>query len=127
MKKFILYKCKVCGNVVIKLVDSKVPLFCCGQMMEEMNPLKNDGATEKHLPCVTVNSTNVSVKVGQIPHPMTEEHYISHIIALTDKGYYVRSLFPNEQPQTDFVLGENEKLIAVYSLCNLHGLWVKTI
>ncbi len=127
MKKLVFYRCKVCGNIVIKLVDKGVPIMCCGQLMEEINPLANDGATEKHLPVVTINSKNVSVKVGEIAHPMTEEHYISHIIALTDRGYYVKTLSPNDQPQAEFVLVGDEKLQAVYSLCNLHGLWVKEL
>ena len=32
------YKCSHCGNVVEKVVDNKVPVFCCGQKMEELEP-----------------------------------------------------------------------------------------
>lgn len=127
MKRLVFYKCKVCGNVVIKLVDKKVPLMCCGKIMEELNSLANDGATEKHIPVVKVDGQNVNVQVGEVFHPMTEEHYISHIIALTNKGFYVRQLSPQDQPIADFVLAKDEILIEVYSYCNLHGLWVKTI
>ena len=127
MKRLVFYKCKVCGNVVIKLVDKKVPLMCCGKIMEELNPLANDGAVEKHIPVVKVDGQNVNVQVGEVFHPMTEEHYISHIIALTNKGFYVRQLSPQDQPIADFVLAKDEILTEGYSYCNLHGLWVKTI
>ena len=127
MKRLVFYKCKVCGNVVIKLVDKKVPLKCCGKIMEELNPLANDGAVEKHIPVVKIDGQNVNVQVGEVLHPMTEEHYISHIIALTNKGFYVRQLSPQDQPIADFVLAKDEILTEVYSYCNLHGLWVKTI
>ena len=31
-----LYKCAHCGNIAIKVVDSGVPLVCCGEPMEEL-------------------------------------------------------------------------------------------
>lgn len=123
MKKLVFYKCNTCGNVVIKLVDKKVPLFCCGKMMEELVPFATDGVVEKHKPVVTQEGATVLVKVGQTPHPMTEEHYISHIIILTNFGYYVRELHPQDKPETIYTLAEGEKVEKVYSLCNLHGLW----
>lgn len=124
VKKLAIYKCKVCGNVVVKLIDKGVPLMCCGQIMEKISPLAKDGATEKHMPVVEVNGQKVIVKVGEVEHPMTAEHYISHIIALTDKGFMVKKLSPNDKPQAEFVLTDNEHAQAVYSYCNLHGLWV---
>ena len=30
------YKCNHCGNVVVKVVDSKVPVVCCGEKMQEL-------------------------------------------------------------------------------------------
>ena len=33
-----LYRCAHCGNIVFKVVDKGVPLFCCGQKMEELTP-----------------------------------------------------------------------------------------
>lgn len=126
MKKLVIYKCKICGNTVIKLVDKGVPLMCCGTFMEELVPASSDGAVEKHMPVVSVDGNVVIVTVGEVPHPMTEEHYISHIIALTDKGYYVKELQPKDQPRANFTLTD-ESLVSVYSLCNLHGAWAKNI
>lgn len=125
MKKLVFYKCNVCGNVVVKLVDKGVPLFCCGQMMQEVNVNSTDAAVEKHLPVVEQNGSALFVKVGEVEHPMTAEHYISHIIVLTDKGYYVRGLTPNDKPEVACTLAADEKLEKVYSICNLHGIWSK--
>lgn len=125
MKKLVFYKCNVCGNVVVKLVDKGVPLFCCGQMMHEINVNSTDAAVEKHLPVVEQNGSALFVKVGEVEHPMTAEHYISHIIVLTDKGYYVRGLTPNDKPEVACTLAADEKLEKVYSICNLHGIWSK--
>ena len=44
MKKLVFYKCEVCGNVALKLVDKGVPMFCCGQKMSEIKPNTVDGA-----------------------------------------------------------------------------------
>ena len=113
MKKLVFLKCNVCGNIVVKLVDKGVSLFCCGQMMQEVNVNSTDAAVEKHVPVVEQNGNTIFVKVGEVEHPMTAEHYISHIIVLTDKGYYVRELTPGDRPE------------ATYSICNLHGIWSK--
>ena len=41
----------------------------------------------------------------------------------TEKGVYFRNLGPEQAPEADFAIG-NEKPLAVYEYCNLHGLWV---
>lgn len=123
MKKLVFYKCEVCGNVAVKLVDKGVPMFCCGQKMSEIKPNTVDGAVEKHKPVFSIKGNVVEVKVGQVPHPMGEEHYISHIILQTTNGFSVKTLQPNDQPQATFALSGSEKVEAVYSYCNLHGLW----
>lgn len=125
MKKLVFYRCNHCGNIAIKLVDKNVPLFCCGQMMTQISANTTDGAVEKHMPVVSRVGNVVSVKVGEVPHPMTEEHYISHIVAVTDRGFSVAELKPNESPEAKFTLNENESLQGVYAYCNLHGLWGK--
>ena len=127
MKKLIYYKCQICGNVIIKLVDSRVPVFCCGQKMEEIKANSSDGATEKHKPVISIEGNKVSVRVGEIPHPMTAEHYISHIILQIDNGFYVKELSPLASPTAEFLLTNDEKAISAYSICNLHGIWESEI
>ena len=47
------YKCRHCGNVIQKHVDSKVPVVCCGEPMQELIPNTVDASNEKHVPVVT--------------------------------------------------------------------------
>ena len=77
------YKCAHCGNVVMKVVDNKVPVFCCGQKMEELVPNTVDASGEKHLPVVTdLGNGLLKVEVGSVHHPMLPEHHISFILFL---------------------------------------------
>ena len=121
------YKCSHCGNIAIKVVDSGVPLVCCGEKMEELVPGSVDAAVEKHVPVVAVNGNVVSVQVGEVEHPMTEEHLIQAIVLLTDAGYQVAGLTAADKPVAQFVLAEGVKPLKVYEYCNLHGLWVKEL
>ena len=47
------YRCRYCGNVIEKVVDSKVPVVCCGEKMEELVANTVDASVEKHVPVVT--------------------------------------------------------------------------
>ena len=123
MKEFKLFRCHRCGNIIVKLADSGVEVFCCGEQMAQIKPNTQDAAAEKHVPVVEFKNKGVFVKVGEIAHPMLAEHYISHIILLTSGGAQIRELSPNMLPQAEFVLQDDEKVLKAYSLCNLHGLW----
>ena len=115
------YKCRHCGNVIMKVVDSRVPVVCCGEKMEELVPGTVDASVEKHLPVVTWLDFNViKVEVGSVAHPMLAEHHIAFIYVETEHGGIRVDLKDN--PEAIIALGE-EKPIAVYEYCNLHGLW----
>ena len=71
------YKCPFCGNVIQKVVDSTVPVVCCGQPMQELIPGTVDASVEKHLPVVTkLDDNTIKVEVGSVAHPMLAEHCI---------------------------------------------------
>lgn len=115
------YKCEMCGNVVVKLVDSKVPLVCCGQKMQELVPNTVDASGEKHVPVVTrLDGNMIKVEVGSVAHPMTNEHHIAFIYVETEDGGIKVDL--KDKPEAVIALGSS-KPIAVYEYCNLHGLW----
>ncbi len=116
------YICEHCGNIVTKIHDKKVPVFCCGQKMTEIVPGTVDASLEKHIPVATVEDNTVVVKVGSVAHPMIEEHFIQWIYLLTDKGGQIKYLNAGDAPETSFALSD-EKPVAVYAYCNLHGLW----
>ena len=55
-----------------------------------------------------------------INHPMTKEHYISFIAALSDQGVQLVKLYPEEDAQARFKISRVRKL---YAYCKLHGLF----
>ena len=115
------YKCETCGNVIVKLVDSKVPVMCCGKKMEELVPNTVDASGEKHLPVVTMlDDKRMKVEVGSVAHPMETEHHIAFIYVELENGGIKVDL--KDKPETIVYLGD-EKPLAVYEYCNLHGLW----
>ena len=118
-----LYRCAHCGNVAFKLVDKGVPLFCCGQKMDELVPNTTDGALEKHVPAVSRDGKEVSVQVGSVIHPMLEEHSIQWIAVETNQGSHIKYLQPGQAPEASFALSQGETVSAVYEYCNLHGFW----
>ena len=114
--------CKHCGNL-IGLIDNKnIPMSCCGEKMTELLPNTVDASNEKHVPEVKVSEGGISVQVGSVPHPMTEEHYIQFIYVETENGGQRKCLKAGDNPNADFCF-VNDKPIAVYEYCNLHGLW----
>ena len=117
------YICEHCGNIIIKVKDSKVPVVCCGALMKELIPGTTDGAHEKHIPVITKEGNKVIVEVGSVEHPMVDVHYIEWIILETNKGFHKYDLKPGERPRGEFLLGEGEEVVAAYEYCNLHGLW----
>ena len=115
------YKCNHCGNVIEKHVDSKVPVVCCGEKMQELVANTVDASTEKHVPVVTkVDDCTIKVQVGSVEHPMLPEHHISFIYVETENGGIRVDL--KDKPEAVISLG-NERAVAVYEYCNLHGLW----
>ena len=122
MKKF--FVCKHCGNMIGLLHDAGVPMMCCGEKMVELVPNTTDAAQEKHVPVATVEGNKVVVNVGSVDHPMAAEHWIQWVYLETDKGGHRKVLNPGEKPHVVFALTEDEKPVAVYEYCNLHGLWI---
>ena len=82
MVKF--FKCEHCGNIVTKIVDKGVPVLCCGEPMVELKANTTDAATEKHVPVVKAEDNKLFVEVGEVTHPMTEEHLIQFVYVETD-------------------------------------------
>ena len=114
--------CRRCGNLVGVINDSGAAMQCCGEPMETLNPNTTDAAGEKHVPVVTVADGKVLAKVGSVTHPMLPEHSIQWIALETEQGMHRKKLNPGQAPEAAFQLGD-EKPVAVYEYCNLHGLW----
>lgn len=81
-----------------------------------------DASKEKHVPQIFINGNEVKIKVGEVTHPMTEEHYIEFIEIETKKGSQRKFLNPGDNPEATFLLIDDE-LVSAYAYCNLHGMW----
>jgi superoxide reductase len=120
-EKLQVYKCEVCGNIVEMLHAGAGELVCCGAPMK--NYLENtvDAAKEKHVPVVEKIAGGFKVKVGSVPHPMEEKHYIEWIEIIADGKVYREFLQPGQAPEATFEI-KAEKVVA-REYCNLHGMW----
>ena len=116
------YFCEHCGNLIEMIHDAGVSITCCGQKMKLLEPGVVEASREKHLPVVSVDANKVTVNVGSVEHPMSEEHSILWACLKTDKGIQRKCLEIGKAPIVTFALFD-EKPIAVYAYCNLHGLW----
>ncbi len=116
------YICEHCGNLVGMINDAGVPIKCCGQNMTRLEAGVVEASHEKHIPVVNVCGNVVKVRVGSIDHPMAEEHSILWVYLETDKGGQRKCLDVGGAPEVEFALSD-EKPVAVYAYCNLHGLW----
>lgn len=123
MKELKIYRCDICGNMICMIEDSGVNPECCGTGMTLAVPNTKDGAVEKHVPVVRKDGATVQILVGDKPHPMTDQHYISYIFLLTDSNFYMHRLEPGDAPEATFCIPKGEEVIAAYSWCNIHGLW----
>ena len=122
MSKANFYICEHCGNIIEKIVDKGAPIVCCGQKMTKIEAGTVDASREKHIPKVELDGDTVKVTVGSVVHPMSAEHYIEWIYLETEKGIQRKHLTPDDAPTAIFKIAD-DKPVAVFAYCNLHGLW----
>ena len=120
------YICRHCGNLVGMVKDAGVPIVCCGEKMEALAPNTVEASSEKHLPVVTVENDTVHVNIGSADHPMLPEHFIEWVYVQTENGGQRKALKPGDPTNVSFRLCD-DKPVAVYAYCNLHGLWMTEI
>lgn len=90
---------------------------------QELLPTMTEGAAEKHLPVIEKNGSRVTVKVGSVFHPMSEEHSIEWVYLQTEKSCQRICLSPDGEPTATFELTDGDRPVAAYAYCNLHGFW----
>ena len=122
MSEVTFYRCNHCGNIVAVVEDAGVTPSCCGEPMERLVAGSTDAAAEKHVPAVTREGSTLTAKVGEVAHPMLEEHYIQWIAVAAEDCLSIRHLKPGEAPEATFSVSA-DKPVTVYEYCNLHGLW----
>ena len=125
-----VYKCEVCENVTEVLHDGVGELVCCDQPMKSLKVKKEDKGNEKHVPVIEELPAKVcdgkdgfKVKIGEIDHPMGEDHFIEWIEINTTTGKSGKKfLTPDMDPEVMFQTREDIESVRAY--CNIHGLWI---
>ncbi len=121
--KTLFYFCPICGNVILRVVNSGVTPVCCNHPMLELKPNTIDASQEKHVPVITkLGQGHYRVSVGSEPHPVTDEHHIDFLYLATEHGGQLRYFTVGESAVADFTDCE-DPIIGAYAYCNLHGLW----
>ena len=107
------YVCPVCGNVIQATGEAVVS--CCGITLP---PLEPETADEEHDIRVEIVEDEYYVTVG---HPMTKDHYISFLAAVSDQGIQFIKLYPEGNAEARFRISCVRKM---YAYCNRHGLFM---
>jgi len=115
-----IYKCNVCGNIVEVAHAGAGQLVCCGQPMELLAEKNQDIGQEKHVPVIEKTAKGIKIKVGSIPHPMEEKHYIEFIEVISNGNVCRKFLKPGDKPEAEF---EVSGAVSARAYCNVHGLW----
>ena len=116
-----VYKCEACGNIVEVLHGGEGELVCCGKPMVLIKENTVDAAKEKHVPAIEKVEGGYKVKVGSVPHPMEEKHYIEWVELIADGKAYRQFLKPGQMPEAIFKIDAAK--VSAREYCNLHGLW----
>lgn len=123
-KQFDIYQCATCGALVEVLHGTTNTLTCCGAPMKAMPENTVDAAREKHVPVIeALPGGGSKVKVGSVPHPMMEKHWIQFIEVITKDGHHCKKhLAAGDAPEAVFGASP-DKIAYAREFCNLHGLW----
>lgn len=120
-KRLQIYKCEICGNMVEMIHEGIGQLVCCGQPMKLYEENTVEASQEKHIPVVEKIEGGFKIKVGSVPHPMEEKHYIEWIEVIADGKAYRQFLKPGDVPEAVFMI--DASAITAREYCNLHGVW----
>ena len=113
MVKSKFYVCPVCGNVIN--ASGEAVVSCCGITLPPLEPEVSD---DEH---------NISVEIIEdeyyvtVDHPMTKDHYISFLAAVSDQGVQFIKLYPEGPAEARFRISCVRKFFAY---CNRHGLYM---
>ena len=120
MTKGNFYVCPVCGNIIH--TKGEAVISCCGITLPALEadaagPSTGSGTTNAHSIKVEIIEDEYFVTLD---HPMTKDHYISFIAAISDQGIQMVKLYPEGPAQARFKIAGVRKL---YACCKLHGLF----
>ena len=106
------YVCPVCGNVIHTMGEAAIS--CHGVMLA---PAQAESADERHI--VSIESVEDEYYV-RIEHPMTKQHYISFMAALSPDKLQMIKLYPEGNAEGRFKINGVKR---IYFYCNRDGLF----
>jgi len=118
-----IYRCNVCGNMVEDINEGAGQLVCCGENMELLEERQLDVGPEKHIPIIKKDGDKIVVKVGEVPHPMEEEHHICFVELFVGDKVYRKSLNAGDEPKAVFEVCADISDLRAREYCSVHGLW----
>lgn len=122
------YQCPRCHNLIhILNQPGNVPM-CCGKWMKEVSENGIKHAINVKKTVLPDDTLLIKVSIGTpTPHPMNPEHHITSISLKTNATNYCHYLqAQDERPQTEFIISKDEFIEYISSVCNIHGLFVKS-
>lgn len=140
-----IYLCQICGHIEFSQPDGNCPVCLAPkekfEAKENFLKTKGDGDSggepeKKHIPTITVvktcglipagGCTDVHVKIGEIEHPMKQDHFITFIEFFLDKKYLSRVYLTPEKlhPAAALHVNAPSGLLTAVEHCNLHGYWM---
>ena len=117
------YRCNVCGNLFLTMVDPNVIPTCCESPMEVLKANSSQGAAETHVPFIEVVNGVATVKIGMDSHPMMAEHRIDWIALEDGESVIIKRLSLTSKPLAEFYNVRHDSKLRAYAFCNVHGLW----
>ena len=107
-----LYVCPICGNVIHSMGDAVIQ--CHGITL---TALEAEPADDLHPISVEKVEDEYYVTVS---HPMTKDHYISFMAAVSPDSIRITKLYPEWNAETRFKISGVKK---IYFYCNRDGLF----
>ena len=104
------------GEIVVFTSDKSINY----ELFEEVSANTVDAAFEKHVPVYEIDDDFMTVSVGEVSHPMDDDHYIMWIAVICGDNLEMVKLKPGDEPKATFKYAKGAE---IYAYCNLHGLW----
>ena len=112
MLKSSFYVCPICGNVIRSVGEALIS--CCGVTLP---PLEAEEAEGEH--GISLERVEDEYFVS-LAHPMSREHYISFLAAVSDQSVQLVKLYPEGAAAARFKI---DRVVWLYAFCNRHGLF----
>lgn len=114
-----IYQCQTCEKIYIELSSN---IDDSDDHIHTVEPHVSREEDLDHEHVLTFVQIGNFVRVIMEHHPMIEVHHIQWLGLKTNQGFYVKQCQIGELPVKEFILHDDEKIMAIYAYCNIHRL-----